>query len=380
MNKKKIIFLVYSLAGGGIERIVVDLYYFLKNKINLKIVTFENKIDFNIENDAIINLNVKATDCIFIKPLIFILRVYKFKKLLKKYKPDAVLSFGESMNFVNLFSTKKSIISVHSVKSISNKNIGIIGKIHNFMIKKFYKMALNILTDSYTIKNDLIKNYNLPSHKIEVVYVPTNTKKIIKMSKQKIEFDYKKKNIITNVGRVCEVKRQDILIKAFKNCYNSKKDLLLIIGKGEMEEELKDLTKKLNIEKNVVFLGWQENPYKYIAKSKIFILTSYYEGFPVVLVEALSLGVPVISTNLGGVAYEILSKENEYQKIGDIELCKYGIITKSDIVSLSGAIRFLLDNYKIWKKLKNNIKSFRYKFDINIIGKRYLEIINEAIS
>ena len=113
------------------------------------------------------------------------------------------------------------------------------------------------------------------------------------------------------------VKNQALLLKAYARL---KTDLhLVLLGKGNQEENLKKLAKKLNIENKVHFLGWQSNPYKYIKNAKLFVLSSNVEGFGNVLVESLILNTPVVSTNCPSGPNEILVDElsNYLAEVGD---------------------------------------------------------------
>ena len=100
------------------------------------------------------------------------------------------------------------------------------------------------------------------------------------------------------------------MIKAFakvkKVIPNAK---LVILGEGELEGKLKQLTQKLDIKEDVYFLGFQKNPFKYISKSKVFVLSSLHEGFPNALAEAMACGIPVISTDCLSGPREILAPD-----------------------------------------------------------------------
>lgn len=102
---------------------------------------------------------------------------------------------------------------------------------------------------------------------------------------------------------------------------------LVILGQGDLEDYLKELAKELDLEKDVHFLGFQENPFKYIAKSTIYAFPSLYEGFPNAMCEAMVCGVPVISADCKSGPREILAPDTDINReIDDIEYAKYGIL------------------------------------------------------
>ena len=113
--------------------------------------------------------------------------------------------------------------------------------------------------------------------------------------------------VVINVARLEEQKGQEYLIRSFVRI---KKEIpltkLVILGEGHLEHKLRDLAKGLGLEQDVVFLGWQKNPFKFLAYSKVFVLSSLWEGFPNTLLEAMALGLPVISTDCPSGPNEII--------------------------------------------------------------------------
>jgi len=130
------------------------------------------------------------------------------------------------------------------------------------------------------------------------------------------------------------------LINAFyKTKQEIENSILLIIGFGPLRDKLEKLIKKKNLEDDIILLGLQENPYKYMAKSDIFVLPSILEGFPNVLLEALACGTPIISTNCESGPYEILDNN------------RYGFLTKTmDAEDLADKMIFLARNKEAIKK------------------------------
>ena len=129
------------------------------------------------------------------------------------------------------------------------------------------------------------------------------------------------------MGREDDVKGFWHLLKAFRLVLEEEKNAkLLIVGDGGFEE-YKKLAKDLEIEKNVFFTGLKKNPFPYIALADIYVLTSYNEGFPNALVEAMTLGVPVIATNcLTGPAEILLQDYAGQPEIEDSIMAEYGVL------------------------------------------------------
>lgn len=102
---------------------------------------------------------------------------------------------------------------------------------------------------------------------------------------------------------------------------------LAILGRGELEDYLKQLACEMDLEKDVYFLGFQKNPFKFISKSKIYVFPSLYEGFPNALCEAMACGVTVISSDCKSGPREILAPETNIDgETKIIEYAKYGML------------------------------------------------------
>ena len=181
-----------------------------------------------------------------------------------------------------------------------------------------------------------------------------------------------------NVGRLTKQKGQCHLIKAFKKVKETIKDMkLIILGRGELEDYLKQLVEELNLEKDVYFLGFQKNPFKFISKSKIYLFPSLYEGFPNALVEAMACEIPVISSDCRSGPREILAPETNIDvETKIIEYAKYGILipvcddnyykardplTNKEMILAKSIVKLysskeLLENYTV--KAKERVKNF----------------------
>ncbi len=330
--RKNIAFIIPSLKGGGSERVVSNLSLYLsEKKINKYIILFDaEKIDY-LYKGYLIDLNIKSTKNLLGKIYNIIKRIYKVRRIKKKYKVQVTISFLEAANIVNIFTKAedKIVISIRNFKSKSSK--GFYGKVYNYLIKIFYNRADNLVAVSEGVKEDLIRNYRIDKNKIKVIYNLYDLENIQKLSKEEIEDKYKKifnNPIIINVGRLTKQKGQWHLIRAFKKVKEKITNMkLVILGRGELEDYLKQLVGALKLEKDVYFLRFQKNPLKFITKSKIYVFPSLYEGFPNALVEAMACGIPVISSDCKSGPREILAPKTDL-KIGTstIEYAKYGVL------------------------------------------------------
>ena len=242
-------------------------------------------------------------------------------------------------------------ISVHNTwsRTIFNKQ-GLKKYLRYKKIEKKYKNE-RLIGISKAVLDDITNILKIPVKSKKVIYAPHDIKKVRELAD---EFDVNDDYIVA-VGGLNKRKNYELLIKTYSKLNTTSK--LFIIGKGKEEKNLKNLIKKLNLEHRVKLLGFKENPYPYIKNAKLLVSSSISEGLPRVLVEALILNTPIVST---------LSSNGIYEVMVD-ELKNY--IAKIDEEDLLKKINLALENYpKI-------IPKYYEKFDINNSYKEFLKLI-----
>lgn len=365
---KKIIFVIPSFAGGGAERILVNILKYLnRQKFLPKVITFEPKNDYVIPKDIeIICLNKK-------NKIDFFKLLFLISKYIKLENPNLVVSFLDYANYLVLLSKKifnlkpPVIISERNApdENLSNQRYK---EIKKFLIKMSYKLASGIICVSNGVKNSLRERYNLAEDKCFVVYNGIDLEEVKLKSLENVDepfFSWIKEKIpiITACGRLSIQKNYPLLMRCFKKILNYIDARLVIIGKGELEMFLKNYVRELGIENKVLFLGFQHNPFKYIAKSTVFVLSSLWEGFPNVLLEAMACGVSVVSTDCPFGPNEIIVNG------------KNGILVpNNDESALSTALISVLKDESLRKKLVNKALESVEKFKIENMVSNYEKI------
>jgi glycosyltransferase involved in cell wall biosynthesis len=144
---------------------------------------------------------------------------------------------------------------------------------------------------------------------VRVIFNPIFRDEIIELSREPVPepwLDDARHPVLVNVGRLAPQKDQRTLLKAFARIRREVPARLLILGQGELEAELKELARELGVADAVRFTGFVKNPFAYVARADLFVLSSVREGLPGVLIEALALGCPVVSTDCLAGPKEIL--------------------------------------------------------------------------
>ena len=311
MKKISIIFILPDLETGGAERIVTTLANHLpRNRFEPKILLLRKEGGFlQILKDDVEIIDIKTPRIRHsLKPILL---------EIKKRKPDIVFSgFGEVNAYLSLF-----IKFFPKTKFIARETNVVSKHVTRKEIRFFYRFYNNyhrIICQSDDMQNDLIENFNIKKEKLIKINNPVdfdfiNEKLGISIKPETFKDDFK--NVVA-IGNLSSRKGFDNLLKVFSHLKNEK-ILLHILGDGRDKERLNQMKKDLKLE-NVFFHGQQKNPYQYLKFADLFILSSRYEGFPNVLLEAGACGIYALANNCkGGISEIIQPKING--EIGDIE-------------------------------------------------------------
>ena len=357
-KKSHIIFVMPQLRTGGAERVIVNIINYLnRDSFDITLILFNKNgslVDRLSQDINIYNLNISSVAKGIPKLL---LKIYQLK-------PNIIFSGIGNLNIyisifiplMRLFLPKTKWIARQASILTLNNTQEKSPKLYEWLYKRVYKNYNRVICQSDYMRDDLIKNYDFPKYKTVVINNPLDTKNIDKLSKEPIlEHIFTDKIKLISVGQLRYEKRQDLLLKAFAKL--DSRYSLTIIGDGVKREELEKLALSLNIKDRVLFLGYQKNPYKYIKASNILVLTSEYEGFPNVVLEANFCGIPVVSFNsIGGISEIIKNGVN-------------GLLVKyKDINALSKSI----ESIKNEKYDSNTIRDMTMKkYSIDLIIKKY---------
>jgi glycosyltransferase involved in cell wall biosynthesis len=382
----KIAFLINSLTSGGAEKIVLTIINELKkeNK-NIELICLEENNFYDLPSNIKITYlkknSGKGSGIIKLFEIPFL--SYKLKKYIENNNIEIVQSHLYRANYINVLSNllgsnHKSQIVNHGIAS-RYKIKGLLGKINLFLIKKLYTKANIVITISQEMKNDLNRLYKFSNSQL-VINNPYDLNNIDILKREEVsEFTFNPEKIyLITMGRLIKLKRYDDVIKSLKNLPNNIE--LILLGEGEEEENLEILTKELDLEKRTHFIGNVKNPFKYLSKANIFILSSETEGFPNSLIEALACDLLVISSDCISGPREILAPNTDSATItkDKFQIEEFGILYPTgNIQELSNSILCLTKNNSIKINLENkkNIRAKDFSLDKIIIQyKKVLEL------
>lgn len=308
VEKKRILFFIYQMGGGGAARTLLNII----NKLDRsKFIPILVTLNYNGDYEEQVDTNVK-----FIKLKTKRLRsaIFPLAKVIRDEKADIVFSTIPNYNTIailgNLFSLTKAKNIVREAAYLGGTPKA------DFKLRLYgllYKAASRVIALSSGVKENIVIRYKVKSDKINVIYNPVDMESIQQsIAEASIPEEYAyifngEEKVIITAGRLVDDKDQQTLIKAFAKVNEKLHARLVILGEGELEPKLKELTKNLNLANKVHFLGFQKNPYIYFSKADVFALSSKREGFGHVLAEALATSTPVVSTRAEPGAKEVLS-------------------------------------------------------------------------
>ena len=303
-TREKLLLISPMLHQGGFERVCITTARLLKPYYDVSIVIFDDAdIAFDIRGLSIINIHLGVRNGKLAKITNLMRRVVRVRKLKQRMKPVIAYSFGPSANMVNALSKTsltRVFLGLRGYQDVADDP----------KMKLYVRKADRIICCSKEIEAIVQEKYGYLQ--TATLYNPYDAEGITELSKEKVTDlpwkmeDEDRPRILIGVGRDDPIKGFWHLIKAF---YLVQKEIpqmrLIIMGDGSFEQA-KSLVSELQLEQKVYFPGVRKNPYKYLAASEMFLLSSYTEGFPNVLVEAMILGRPLISTDCRTGPAEIL--------------------------------------------------------------------------
>jgi len=354
--KKSILFILPDLNAGGAERIVTTIANHLpREKFSPSILLLRKEglyLDF-LQNDVEI-IDIKTPRIRHaLKPIL---------KQIRKRKPDIVFSgFGEVNAYLSLF-----IKLFPKTKFIARETNVVSQHVTRKEIRFFYKFYNNydkIICQSDDMMNDLVENFKIKKDKLIKINNPVDFNFI----QEKLENATKPesyqegfKNVVA-IGNLSSRKGFDNLLKVFSNLKD--KDILLhILGDGRDKELLHQMKSDFGLE-NVIFHGAQKNPYPFLKFADLFVLSSRYEGFPNVLLEAGACGTYALANNCKGGINEIIQPKINGE-ISDIENHE-AFATK--------IVEILVQTHDS-EAIKNSIQS---RFSKDMILEKYFEVFKE---
>jgi glycosyltransferase involved in cell wall biosynthesis len=375
MKKQNILFVVDEKRMGGVSILLEDIINTINIKnYNIDVLVLHNNGEMlnNLPKEVNIIYGTKYFSSIDYS-LKEVLQSKNIKKIYHKFKVILDMKTGNIKNTIKR--ERKKILTKQYDLEIAFKDgftalFTIFGnskrKIHwlhyeykkinpNAKYDKLFKKILPKFDEIIAVSDGVETIFNEIYHledKTRVIYNLVDTSKIISKSKEESNVELNKNDInFVSVGRLHEAKGYDKLIRAIDKL--NKENILpnnfkfRLYGNGPQKETLENLIKEYHLEDKVFLMGQVMNPYKYLKNSDLFILSSRYEAFGLVIIEALTLGIPVLATENHATNKIIKHKE-------------IGYITENSSEGIYNGLKYILENLSELENYKKNLKNYKY--------------------
>ena len=374
---KDVLFIIEGLFGGGAERALVELLKhidYARYNVTLGVVfaggiyTKEIPSQVNLfhifsDNETSFESSLRRKALRYCKKYgnTWLLK-FLFRQKCKKHHFDTIISFIEGYPIL-FHSTickwaKLNISWIHCDLYYQHWTTAYYHSDHDE--KRCYEKMDKIVFVSRNSMESFNRLYETSNDRMHL-YNIVDAENIRRLAKQKVVMH--DRFTITSIGSLYKVKGYDRLVRVAKLFKDKGYALRFqILGQGKEFESLLRMRDELGLQEDVVFLGFEENPYPYLRQSDIFVSTSLSEGLSYVICEALVLGIPVVATKTSG-GMELL------------ENGKYGILTEHDDASMYEAIKKLVDSTTLCKEYQEKSLSRSNIFNIDETMARFYEII-----
>lgn len=332
--------LIYELKKNNIEPVVVSLYNFnssITDRItsqNIKIYYLDKKVGFDFSV------------------------ITKLRKIVKAEKPDAIHTHLYVLPYVYLSTLGLPIKIVHTIHNIADKEVSAKQQIlHKYLFPKKRVIPVAI---SPLVKETVINRYGRKLKNIPMVYNGIDMTKYF----PKKDYSLHNEGTIVHIGRFNAQKNHSMLIMAFKMVtehYPNAK--LLLVGDGELKQTVMNLVEDYHMNKNIIFMGLRDDISDILFNSDIFVLPSNYEGMPMTIIEAMSTGLPIIATRVGG--------------IPDMISDKSGILIDNDYKELASKIILLLSDERLREKIGYIAEEESKNFSSYAMAKKYISLYGD---
>jgi glycosyltransferase involved in cell wall biosynthesis len=371
----RVAFIVNDLSGGGAEKALLHLAsYLVERDHEVKLLTLHDHADA-YPIDARIDRATLRTGQMARGPgrvSALPMQAAEAARWLRRWRSEVAVSFLARANLAHVmtrwFGNERPILLTEQVASRKVYPSGSVAdRTMRYLIGRFYPRADGVFPSSQGVADGL-KAFGVARNKMHVVYNTVNLRMIRKCAAESIALSSSSMFTIINIGRLVAQKDHATLLRAFAAARTEVPARLVILGQGPLQTELESLAERLGVRKDVLFVGWEDNPYAWLRRADLFVLSSIYEGFGNVVIEAMACGLPVVSTDCPSGPSEILRE-------GKVGL----LVSVGDAPALGAAIVRVLQEPGMRERLIACSRERARDFDINTIGPRYEALLQSYV-
>jgi glycosyltransferase involved in cell wall biosynthesis len=365
MAGKKIAIFIQSLAIGGSERMALNLAKGL--------IQYDMQVDLLLANNsgALLSEVPPQVNIIDLKGKRVLWSLFPLVRYLRSQRPDLLYGIETHANLIAIWAVGLArihtplVISQHTTMSAS---LAAEPSFRDNMVKKlghsFFPYANAVICVSQGVANDFVETTGMPRQKTHIVYNPVVSPSLEQKARQSISHAWFVPDgpaVILAVGRLTAAKDYPTLLRAFSIVGQKLPVRLLILGDGKERAHLESMARQLGLTENVQMPGFVENPLAYMARARLLVLSSKWEGFGIVLVEALACGTPVVSTDCKSGPREILGngRFGRLVPVGDSDALAAAILETLQTTPDRALLRRRAEDFTVEKSVKEHLCVFQ---------------------
>lgn len=368
-------FVLTELIGGGAERSMLSIIDALdRRRFTPTLILFAERHGHAPPRDVpIVVLSGRAPFGV----LRLGSRVLELARVIKRERIDLLVSFLIGPNVVSIAAARLAGVPVvigersapRTVLSDANPHLRFRG-VWSRLVRLLYPRASHIITNTEGARVELAAFLNVPTARVTVIPNPVDLERLATLAAEPPDAGvvWPADPVLVHVGRFTYAKDHDTLLTAFARIRSRRPAALVLVGDGEDEPRVRARCAELGLDAHVVFTGFTRNPYRYLARATVSVLTSRFEGLPNALIESMALGVPIVSTACQYGPLEILGDN------------RYGVLTPvGDAAAFAAAVEALLDDPGRRRELSARGRARAAQFDWRRIGPAYEDLFTRTV-
>ncbi len=384
MPRSSLLFICPSLVGAGVERRVCSLVRRFSDsqfRVHLGLLRQQGEFLAEMADFDLLFIPPKRSFRIVLFPLLpfynlynFLHALYQIKSMLSR-RPDVVVTFTLEttlpMYLLTRLGMPKTFCWIISEDSNTAKGIDdtcqfkwLIKGVES-ILSRAYRSADYVTTVSSSVEHSVVHRYGVDQRKVNTIHNPIELETVKRHSADVLDPEYDR-NYILAVGRLVKVKQFDMLIHAFSEVRKTRNVNLLILGDGPEKPKLEQLIRDLSLTQHVHLLGFVDNPWVFMARANLLAVSSKIEGFSNVIVEAMAVGCPVLSTRCGGPEDIIKNGEN-------------GVLVEANRAALAAGMAGLLSDPSLCSRLGQSARISCQRYEPQRIAKEFEQMLETLL-
>ncbi len=370
----KICFIIPSLTGGGAERVAVTVLSALDGSRHERMLYL-----FSGEDGVYFDRIAPGIRVVIAARRSWAGRLWELASFLRAARPDVVMPFLSY--FITAIAVRLAGVPSRVVFNQGTPTTGFLDdpdfgwrtpwrrRVFAALTRVFYGRADAVVVTSQGVADDLVTNYDVPRSKIRVLHNPVDLDAIVDAAAKPAEYGDPVHDhpVVAAAGRLAGVKNYPLLFDAIADLSSGTPVHAWILGDGAERVRLEQLVAERGLGRLVKFLGFQHNPWRFIARADVFVLTSTYEGFGNVLIEAMACGTPVVATRSPGT-------------IEIIEHGANGLLVDHDPRAVAGAISDLITDRPLRERIVAQALESVRQYAVPRVAERYDRLFQELVA